>query len=155
MEPQAKGTTGDALWSGAAQGDGSGLGKAVTVVWHDGGRGFCQVCRVGQWWGKRYLWCLKEGGNNKVEASALSESPLLNVILCLSPRKGSELNCDLFLLLPVLFRSCITILRWYFQTCLLCNLFLTFLKTAIWFDFFQYGFSILANFELGISFWFW
>lgn len=39
---------------------------------------------------------LKKEEINKVDASPLNESPLLNKILCLSPRKGSELNHDLF-----------------------------------------------------------
>lgn len=54
---------------------------------------------------------LKKEEINKVDASPLNESRLLNKILCLSARKGSELNHDLFLLLLVLFKRCITIFR--------------------------------------------
>lgn len=46
-----------------------------------------------------------------MEVSPLNESPLLNTAPCLSPAKGSELNLGLFLILLVLFKSCITIFK--------------------------------------------
>lgn len=85
-----------------------------------------------------------------MEASPLHESPLQNMTSCLSPRKGSELNLDLFLILNKSLKAALQYLGSIFR--LTCSV--TFLNHSLshQFGFLQYGFSILIKFELGILF---